>query len=136
MKRSNSFRRSSASRNSQLSTYWTIFHRQIKPDYIFQMYPLQLSWTKSMLWMFHHKLLNTLIPAYVDELVKHELNKRAFGDQTSEQIVEVREDLQNLFRSPLFPIGPSKIISKLRKRWGQAWTLKLNPFYQHQQISY
>ena len=66
--------------------------------------------------MFSYQVLNTVLPEHIDGLVKIELSKRVFGGPSDEHVVEIQEDLQELFKSPLFPVGLSRMVSKLRKR--------------------
>ena len=64
-------------------------------------------------------MLNTLEPYFVDTQVKEAIKRRKLGNTPQENALEVRPELLFLFQSPIFKIGPSKLLSRMTKKSGE-----------------
>lgn len=65
--------------------------------------------------MYYNKILNTIIPGYMDEAYRIALEKRYHGAKEDERYIEVQNELTYLMNSTLFRLGPGKFMGMLQK---------------------
>jgi len=66
--------------------------------------------------MYANKVLNTIIPGYIDKAYKIALEKRYHGTDSDGRYIEVKDELTYLMESNLFRLGPGKFMRMLQKR--------------------
>lgn len=66
--------------------------------------------------MLFYEVLNTVIPGYVDDLVRQLLEERKEVGANEEKAIQIRSDLLPLFNSRLFQLGPSRFLSQIARR--------------------
>ena len=62
--------------------------------------------------------MNSILPHWIDQQVEEVLKKKKFGNNLTEDenIIELSDEFQNLFKSNIYDIGPSRFLSLLKKR--------------------